>query len=311
MQTFSEIIGASDYKSVLVTGCDMYSGFSIARTLLKSKHYKHVCAGYFHENALVHHLKKEGANPEHLNVEHAEQIVRAYKKADVVVIVPPVSEHSWSEKSVAYVLAAKEAKVKGLVLCSKINIKEMANMPMLQPLAKMEEAYDQVKDHMKAASLVRCSMHIDVLWLLRHQIASEHKICLPVRHDAKCAPMAEMDGARALCNMLFDPKHKPGVYELTGPETMNFDDIAHQASSAIDSDIGYEQVDHQKFIEYLKHRKEISDNEIHFIGNILCAISDDKLDKQTDDLKKLLGEDPHTVKGYLQKNADDFKPHDD
>ncbi|KAJ2229653.1 hypothetical protein H4R99_005119 [Coemansia sp. RSA 1722] len=310
MQTFSDIICASDYKSILVTGCDMYTGFSIARVLIKSRHFKHVCVGYSHENALVHYLKKEGADPVHLQVEHAEHIVHAYKKADVVVVVPPVSEHAWGEKSVAYVLAAKEAKVKGLVLCSKINVKDMANMPMLEPLAKMEEAYDQVKGHMKAASLVRCSLHIDVLWLFRHQIASERKICLPVRHDAKCAPMAEMDGAHALCNMLIDPKHKPGVYELTGPETLSFDGIAHQASSAIGTEIDYEQVSHEDADRYLKHRKEITGNEIHFICSIFKAVSEGKLAKQTDDLKCLLGEDPHTVKAYLHKNADDFKPRD-
>ncbi|KAJ1720984.1 hypothetical protein LPJ53_004441 [Coemansia erecta] len=312
MQSFSDIIQASETKCILVTGCDMYTGFMVARELLKEKgkHFKHVCAGYYKENHLVHMLKKAGADTCELTVDKPEHIVDMYRKVDIVVVVPPVSEHRWGDSSVAYVLAAKEANVKGLVLCSKINSKELSEMNMLAPLYKMEEAYERVKSSMKAASLVRCSLHIDMLWLFRRQIAAKQKICLPISTEAKCAPLAEADGARALCNMLLHSKYKPGVYELTGPEKLSFEEIAHEASSAIGVEIGYEHIDSKQMEEYLKQHHEICDNQIMFICDLFKAISKDMLSKKTDDLKKMLDGSPHTVKSFLKKNASDFKPHD-
>ncbi|KAJ2376137.1 hypothetical protein IW150_002158 [Coemansia sp. RSA 2607] len=311
MQSFSDIIQASETKCVLVTGCDMYSGFMIVREFLKEKdkHFKHICAGYYKENHLIHMLKKEGADTCELTVDKPEHIVDMYRKVDIVIVVPPVNEHRWGDSSVAYVLAAKEANVKGLVLCSKINVKELSEMKMLAPLCKMEEAYERVKSSMKAASLVRCSMHIDMLWLFRHQIAEKHKICLPIGKEAECAPLAQADGAHALCNMLLHSKYKPGVYELTGPEKLNFKDIAHEASSAIGVEINYEQIDSKQMEEYLKHHHEICENEIMFMCDLFKAISKNMLTKKTDDLKKMLDSSPHTVKSFLKKNARDFKPH--
>ncbi|KAJ1943573.1 hypothetical protein GGF37_002587 [Kickxella alabastrina] len=312
MQTFANIFEASDYKSVMVTGGDMYSGYVIAREMLKEKHkhFKHVCVGYYEENKFIKLLKKDGAEVIQLCVDDANKIVEVYRKADVVIVVPPVNEHRWGASSVAYVLAAKEAGVKGLVLCSKINAKDMRDMDFLAPLCEMEQAFDRIKDSMDAASLVRCSLHIDMMWLFRHQIASEKKICLSVDPHAKFAPMAMMDGARGLCNMLLDPKHKPGTYELTGPEKLSFKDIAHQMSSAVDKKIEYKQVKHEEVYEYLKKRGEISKNEIEFMCHMLRAVSKGIIDKRTDDLKKLLGEEPMSVKHFLKKSADEFKPKD-
>ncbi|KAJ2720448.1 hypothetical protein GGI07_004594 [Coemansia sp. Benny D115] len=313
MQSFADIISASKEATILITGCDMYDGYMICREMLKEKgkHFKRVCAGFCHENSLVHMLKKEGADIHKLSLDDTDGIVKVYRNADIVIVVPPINEHRWGESSVGYVFAAKAADVKGLVLCSKINAKEMKHLPALEPLHKMEVAYEQVKDHMKAASLVRCNVHIDVLWLFRHQIAKERKLCLSADAETKFAPLTAMDGAHGLLNMLLHSKHKPGVYEITGPEKLTFKDVAHEVGKAVGKDVEYKEVSHQQVMEYLEHMHEVGKNEIEFICDMLKAVSKKMMDKKTDDLEKLLDKEPMSVKHFLKKNANDFKPRDD
>ncbi|KAI9503550.1 hypothetical protein GGI25_003673 [Coemansia spiralis] len=312
MKTFSSIIEQSAQKSILVTGCDMYTGYMIAHTILKEKsgHFGKVFVGFYKENHLVHMLKHDGAEPVHLTIDNCDKIVEAYCKVDIVVVMPPVSDEKWHHGDPCVFLhAAEKAKVKGLVLCSKINIKELSNMPNLKPLCKMEEGFAKIKDKVEVASLVRCSVHIDMLWLFRHQIAEKHRLCLPAKKDAKFAPLVETDAAHGLCNMLLDPKLPPGIYELTGPDVVDFDKVVECVSSAIDEDIDYNKVDRHEMVEYLKHRKEICSNGAEFIGDFLEAVSKGLLTKKTDDLHKMLGKAPMSIQDYAQKNAKDFKPH--
>ncbi|KAJ2545609.1 hypothetical protein EV175_005806 [Coemansia sp. RSA 1933] len=311
MNTFSSIINESECKSILVTGCDFFSGYMIAHTILKKKgeHFHKVIVGYYMENELVHLLKQQGAEPVHLSIDDCDGIVKAYSKADIVIVVPPVSDDKWCEGDpCVYLHAVEKAKVKGLVLCSKINIKELGNLPHIRPLCKMEEGFGKVKDKVKVASLVRCSFHIDMLWLFRRQIAMDHQLCLSADKKARFVPVVETDGARGLYNMLVDAKFPPATYELTGPDAIDFDGVVQSVSSAIDMDVNYNQVSREEVVEYLKTHCRLCHNVAEFIGDMLEAVSDGLLDKKTDDLRKLLGKTPMSVMDYMHKNANDFKP---
>ncbi|KAJ2861798.1 hypothetical protein GGH94_004671 [Coemansia aciculifera] len=314
MATFASILDTSSRKSILVTACDTYPGYMIAREILKhgSKDFKHVHAGYFKENKLVHLLKHQGAQCVQLSIDDEKTICDAYGKADVVVVVPPVSDKHWGkEDCCVYLHAAVKAEVKGLVLCSKINADKMREMKMLAPLYAMEEALHKIKDKIKCVSMLRCSLDIDLMWVFRQQVAKQHKLCLSVDKDAKFAPLVMEDGARGLYNMLTDEKFPAGIYELTGPEKLTFVDVAHKISSAVDKKIEYEHVSRKDMERYLHHQGEICENEICFIGDIFEAVSKKMLCEQTDDLKRLLDHEPMTVKKFLEKNSRDFKPRSD
>ncbi|KAJ1897273.1 hypothetical protein GGI09_004616 [Coemansia sp. S100] len=311
MATFAAILGTSSRKSILVTACDTYPGYMIAREILKhgSKGFKEVHAGYSKENKLVHLLKHQGAHCVQLSIDDEKAICDAYGKADVVVVVPPVSDKGWGKGDCCvYLHAAVKAEVKGLVLCSKVNADKMREMKMLAPLYAMEEALHKIKDKIKCVSMVRCSFDIDLLWLFRDQVAKKHKLCLSVDKDAKFAPLVAEDCAHGLYNMLTNEKFPAGIYELTGPEKLSFVDVAHKVSSAVDKKIEYEHVSRKDVEHYLHHQGEICENEICFIGDLFEAVSKKMLCEQTDDLARLLDHEPMTVKQFFSKNAKDFNP---
>ncbi|KAJ2815993.1 hypothetical protein GGI24_005865, partial [Coemansia furcata] len=91
MANFASIFDMSSRKSVLVTACDTYPGYMIAREILKhgGKDFKEVHVGYFKENKLIHLLKREGAHCVHMSIGEEKTICDAYSKADVVIVVPP------------------------------------------------------------------------------------------------------------------------------------------------------------------------------------------------------------------------------
>ncbi|KAJ2310373.1 hypothetical protein IWW52_005435 [Coemansia sp. RSA 2704] len=311
MVTFSSLLKTSSRKSVLVTGCDLYAGYAIAKDLLqhRGKHFEHVYAAHFMDNDLVRRLVDKGAECVKLQIaDGIDSIAEAYRKADVVVVVPPVSDDHWGQDSCVYVHAAAKAGVKGLALCSKINAVKMCKLPMLKPLHEMEKAFEEVKGKVEVASLMRCSLHIDVLWLFRAQIASKREICLSADAGAKFAPLVAADAARAMCHMLIDPNIPEGVYELTGPEKLDFKAVAHHAAKQIGEDISYKQINRKEMEQFLKEKIGMCDCHIAFIGDMLEALSMGLLDKHTEDLEELLGKKPMSVKKYLEKNANDFKP---
>ncbi|KAJ2841420.1 hypothetical protein GGI22_007901, partial [Coemansia erecta] len=247
--------------------------------------------------------------PVNLSIDDCDGIVKAYSMADIVVIVPPVSDDKWCDGDPSVFLhAAEKANVKGLVLCSKMNIKELGNLPYIKPLCKMEEGFGKIKDKVKVASLMRCSIHIDMLWLFRRQIATERQISLSADKNASFVPVVEADGALGLYNMLVDPRFPPGTYELTGPDSVDFSAVAQNVSKAIEMDVSYNQVDRDDVVEYLKDKTGVCPNVAEFIGDMLEAVSMGHLDKKSDDLRKLLGKAPMSVMDYMHKNANDFKP---
>ncbi|KAJ2323586.1 hypothetical protein GGI00_005581 [Coemansia sp. RSA 2681] len=310
--SFASVIAMSSRKSILVTACDTYPGYMIAREIIKhgNREFKEVHAGHYKENKLVHLLRHHGAHCVQLSIDDEKAICDAYGKADVVVVVPPVSDKHWGkgDDCCVYLHAAVKAEVKGLALCSKTNADKMREMKMLAPLHAMEETLVKIKDKIKCVSLVRCSLHVDLLWLFRHQVAKEHKLRLSVDKDAKFTPLVEEDGAHALYNMLTDSRFPAGIYELTGPEKLTFVDVAHRASSIVDKKIDYEHVGRKDMEHFLHNQGEISDNEICFIGDLFEAVCKKMLCEQTDDLKRLLNREPMTVKKFLEKNSKDFKP---
>ncbi|KAJ1735321.1 hypothetical protein LPJ61_000607 [Coemansia biformis] len=312
MATFASILESSARKSILVTSCDTYSGYQLATALLKhkGKHFGRVYATYFAANHLVEHLEKQGAGCIRLAIaDGVDVIAKAYGKADVVVISPPVGDDQWGQKGGSvFVSAAAEAKVAGLAMCSAINADQMSGLPMLEPLCEMEKAFDRAKAKVGVASLVRCSLHIDLLWLFRCQIASEHKICLSAGANARFVPLAGADAAHGLCNMLVDPRFPPRTYELTGPEAVDFEAVAHTAANQLDDDIAYKQIGRKEMVEYLAQQREICGNGIELVADMLEAVDRGLFAKHCGDLEELLGKKPMSVGAYLAKNASDFKP---
>ncbi|KAJ2683767.1 hypothetical protein H4R19_006962, partial [Coemansia spiralis] len=200
------------------------------------------------------------------------------------------------------------AGVAGLVLCSAINADKMGALPMLKPLHGMEKAFEAAKASVRVASLVRCSLHIDHMWLFRRQIATEHKICLPANGAAAFVPVAGADAAHGLCNMLTDPRFPPRTYELTGPEATDFAGVARTAASLIDSAIVYKQISRKVMVAYLEKQGETCGNAIAFLADMLEAVDKCLLAEKRGDLEELLGRKPMSVDAYLEKNASDFKP---
>ncbi|KAJ1943357.1 hypothetical protein FBU59_002936 [Linderina macrospora] len=311
MHSILSILSLSTRKTILITGCDTYPGYSIALELLrhKGKTFSDVYLTYYKETQLIHLLKQKGAHAIRLAASDRSAIVSAYHKADIVVVVPPVSDEQFMHGGTeVFVDAAGEANVSGLVVCTKLNIEQLAELPALKPIKAYEDAYERTKGKVKYASLVRCPLHLDMLWLVRQQIAVEHKLRLPVDPQAKFTAIIEADGARALYNILVDEKFKPGTYELTGSEVLTFSHVARAASEVFGRAIEYAKVGKQELIEYLSKRSEVSENEAIFVVDMLEAVSRGYLSAKNNTLKDMLGKDPMDFVSYLEHNAKDFRP---
>src|SRR5690242_9481363 len=94
-----------------------------------------------------------------------------------------------------------------------------------------------------------------------------------------------------------------------GRNNMDGQKIAEEASQRLDMRIQVEEVSLDRIKEILRRNmKKSHEAVIELIVEIFELISEGKMDKQTDDLKKLLGTDPMSVADFFEKNQREFKP---
>ncbi|KAJ1934486.1 hypothetical protein EC988_008797, partial [Linderina pennispora] len=187
MLTIASILSSTANKSILITGCDTFCGYSIALEMLrhKGKTFSDVYVTCYKETQLVQVLKNKGAVAICLAATDRNAIMSAYRKATIVIVMPAVTdEHFMNGGTEVMVDMAGEAGVSGMVVCTKLDMEKLQGLPSLKHIKAYEDAYERTKGRVKYASLVRLPVHMDLLWLIRQQIAMENKIRLPVSPDA-------------------------------------------------------------------------------------------------------------------------------
>lgn len=110
------------------------------------------------------------------------------------------------------------------------------------------------------------------------------------------------DLAEATAAVATSEGHHKRTYELTGPESLNYDDIVALASEIYGKTISYEDLNAEQ------HRQRISDTgmaEHHIEGSLGMAATtkEGAFDRLTNHVELLTGHPPETVRSFLQRHT--------
>jgi uncharacterized protein YbjT (DUF2867 family) len=138
------------------------------------------------------------------------------------------------------------------------------------------------------------------------QSIREHdQLALPFG-TGRTSPVAVTDVADAVTSVLTAPKdHAHAVYELTGPEVLNLDELAAQYTAALDRPIQAVRVPYAKWLDHLTEIGLDPHVQQH-IATMAQLHGDDRYNRLTTDVAQLTGHPAQSVEEYVRLHHSRF-----
>lgn len=137
-------------------------------------------------------------------------------------------------------------------------------------------------------------------------IAKDGTIRLPFG-SARTSPISASDVARVVATILGDPSgHKGKVYELTGPQSENMNEIAKEYAAALSRPVKYVDVQYDQWLKEDLLPLNLPGHVLHHISTMAKLHADNRYDRLTADVQKLTGTPSMSVREYVAAHAELF-----
>lgn len=154
------------------------------------------------------------------------------------------------------------------------------------------------------STILRPSFYMQNLLLYAQSIAETNAFTLPLG-DTKTGMIDAADVGEIAANCLLDQGEDSATWHLSGPELLNFDQVAESMSRALGRKITYQR---QPMADFAAFMRKIVTNEWH--ANAVCeafeAIAEGSLTMMTEEAGQLLGRKPNSVEDFTRNHAKAF-----
>jgi uncharacterized protein YbjT (DUF2867 family) len=141
--------------------------------------------------------------------------------------------------------------------------------------------------------------------LAARSIRESGELSLPFG-TGRTSPVASSDVADVITAVLCAPqKHVGRVYELTGPATLDIDELAEQYTQALGRPISAAQPPHDKWLQELAEARLPPHVQQH-IATMAKLHREDRYNRSTNDVEAITGHPAQTVREYVEKYRDLF-----
>jgi uncharacterized protein YbjT (DUF2867 family) len=125
--------------------------------------------------------------------------------------------------------------------------------------------------------------------------------------EGRTSPIAAADVARVVAAILSDPTGRIGdVYELTGPEVLDADDIAERYSRALGKPVTAVDTPLDQWTKEILDPIGLPPHVQQHIATMARLHREGRYDRSTDDVGRIAGTPPQTVEHYVAAHADVF-----
>jgi len=136
-------------------------------------------------------------------------------------------------------------------------------------------------------------------------VRKSNEIRLPFG-EGKTSPVAVEDVARVIAALLADPQpHIGNIYHLTGPESENMHFYAQEYSEALGRTITFQDISVEQWREGLL-KLGLPAHLVSHLVTMADLHRAGRYDRMSEDVFKLTGERPLTVRGFVKQNAATF-----
>jgi len=217
---------------------------------------------------------------------------------------------SYLEAVANVAVIAKHHGMKAFVNLSQMTVKEMDLFnTTASPQQKQHWLAEQILSWSGLPVVeIRPTVFMEGLFLQSTRgVATQNKIMAPLGKGRNSA-IAAFDVARVIAEILGDPaKHIGETYHLTGRVSQDMDAVAREFSAALGRAISYDDIPPEK----MKEQFAAFGMPPHVASHVLTMAQlhrDNRYDRFSDDVKRLTGVPPMTVRKFVQRSARAFTP---
>jgi uncharacterized protein YbjT (DUF2867 family) len=197
--------------------------------------------------------------------------------------------------------AAVDAGVQHVVKLSSMEAHADAPNPV-------HRTHHEAEEHLKASgvewTIVRTSFYFQNFLNTAPRIRSEGILSLPVgRGRATMTDVA--DAAAAMAAALLDTRHRGRSYDVTGPELLDFDEVAGRISRVAGREVRYVPEDP---VAYKARLSRVIPSAWHVdaVCDIFREIADGYFVEPTDGFHALTGREPTSIDTFLEAHRSQF-----
>jgi len=301
------ICGVDDYI------CNIYSRYIVEQcTNMKACKEIRVTA----ERAQsMEELKKIGAKDFQIDYNHPESFLKAFERADWVVVCPEMrgDRDSMEMRMQRIMDAATQSKVGGIIIISSVGAS--SKYECLSMFSTIE------KNLLSRANGIQCvilrgSMLFRELLFFAPMVRKNKELCLPMTLNDRFAPINIFDMGDATI-AIFQGNSFEKVYTLTGPTALTGGTMAEELAAAIGSQIRFKEMTITDFEGMMKDAPEEprdckwpeKPTKIHACWMIdhFRLVRDGKLNMISSDFKKLTNKEPRAITNFFKEHAEAFR----
>ncbi|KAI9790617.1 MAG: hypothetical protein M1816_004949 [Peltula sp. TS41687] len=316
-------------RSVCITAVDGQTGYLIAELLLTNSDFSSkidsvVGLSLKPHDAKCKELAKLGAKIIAHHPGKEREMASALKGtgADAICIVPPAHKDKFDITS-ELIAATKRAEIPNVCFLSSAgcDYADPNKQPRLHEFLELEELVLASKGDPTTATghspvVIRAGFYAENLLLYAPQAQTEGLLPLPVGKDHKFAPIALGDVAQVAGFVLvgqgqhgFDDKHRGQLIVLTGPMLTTGDELATAASSALGTDMKFEDISPREAKRVLKKQSESDDSEQQYLLEYYSLVKEGKTNYiSTIAFNAITGTSPMEPPDFFKTYAEEFHP---
>jgi len=267
--------------------------------------------------AMVHH---DDSRADALRAEGAEVVVGDLTNpVDVFAAMSGVSRMFFNMSvSPDYLQATAVVCVAATDLDNLDVLVNMSQMTVSQMTATSTEESKQQRLHWLAEHVINWSgvpaVHIRPTVLLENplfatlaarSIREAGQLSLPFG-AGRTSPVASSDVADVITAVLCAPQdHLGAVYELTGPATLDVDELAEQYSQALGRPVTAARPSYDEFLQQLG-KAGLPPHVQQHIATMAKLHREDRYNRSTDDVETITGHPAQSVRQYVEQHRDLF-----
>jgi NAD(P)H dehydrogenase (quinone) len=178
-----------------------------------------------------------GLRLEQGDYQHPEQLENAYRGGEVLFMISGLNLGRRIEEHCNAIEAAKKAGIQHIVYTSVGGVQP--TNPALSAIDHYQTELD-LRASGISYTFLRNHLYAEIVSNVLVAPAAEHGVIAQATGNGYLAPVAKSDVARAAAACLLDPeRHAGAVYEITGPELLNFEQISALGAEVYGNPIQY------------------------------------------------------------------------
>ena len=230
------------------------------------------------------------------SAENRETIDQAMMGIEKLLIILPNCENQL-EMEMQLVDSAKAEGVKQIVYMSSVEADEECTSP-IPKLHWDTEVY--IKDSGLQWTMIKPNFYMQNFIGSAKTIVEQNKFFLPMS-DGKTGMIDTRDVGKVIAKVLSEEGHEGQSYQITGPETLSFYNVAEKFSSVLKREVLYVDMPMDAYKNILS---QFLTNQWHLdsVIDLFAGIAEGGIEYKTDTFEELIGTPPRSLEDFIEEH---------